>query len=248
MKIRILGNGGAINDGLPYNSFIADDFLLVETPPDIMLSLFREKIDLTKIYVIFISHFHGDHYFGLPFLLLRIFFNRIFNPTESKIRIIGPVDIENKTKELCRFALGNEHPVHQWMEDKIIFTEISVGSIVDLGDEISLKIFSMYHLIETYGFAFYKSNNILFSYFADSVWNDELLNQIKLFPEIILIDMNGEISDPVKFHMSENDIIEKAIPFSEGRIIYYGTHLKTQKQSQHEEIKYVHPGEIILLK
>ena len=39
MKIKILGNGGAINDGLPYNSFAINGTLLCETPPDIMLSM-----------------------------------------------------------------------------------------------------------------------------------------------------------------------------------------------------------------
>ncbi|HNX25734.1 MAG TPA: hypothetical protein PKG60_16930, partial [Spirochaetota bacterium] len=61
MQIKILGNGGAINDGLPYNSFLVDDFFLAETPPDIMTSLFRERTDLSKLRVIYISHFHGDH-------------------------------------------------------------------------------------------------------------------------------------------------------------------------------------------
>jgi hypothetical protein len=41
MRIKMLGTGGAINDGLPYNSFIVDNTLLVETPPDIMNSLYR---------------------------------------------------------------------------------------------------------------------------------------------------------------------------------------------------------------
>jgi hypothetical protein len=36
MKIKMVGTGGAINDGLPYNSFIVDNTLLVEAPPDIM--------------------------------------------------------------------------------------------------------------------------------------------------------------------------------------------------------------------
>ena len=42
MNIRMLGTGGAINNGLPYNSFIINEDLLIETPPDIMISLFRE--------------------------------------------------------------------------------------------------------------------------------------------------------------------------------------------------------------
>jgi hypothetical protein len=103
----------------------------------------------------------------------------------------------------------------------------------------------MFHIVETYGFSFYKNGRIVFSYFADTLWSDELLTQIKLFPELIIADMNGEPSDPGKVHMSEEDLLEKAIPQSEGKITFYGTHLKMQKESKHKNIRYVNPGEII---
>jgi len=114
MEIRILGNGGAISDGLPYNSFMFDEYFLAETPPDIMTSIFREKIDVRKIQVIYISHFHGDHYFGLPFLILRLFVISLGELSDSKIKLLGPAGLKNKTKEICRLALGDNHPAHRW--------------------------------------------------------------------------------------------------------------------------------------
>lgn len=247
MKIRILGNGGAINDGLPYNSFLVDDFFLAETPPDIMNSLFREKVNIAKLSIIYISHFHGDHYFGLPFLILRLFFNSGGRTAERKIKIAGPQGIKYKTEEICRLALGENHPVNSWIENSFIFNELGPGSNIVIDNNTSLKIFPMHHFIETYGFSLYLNGHIVFTYFADTMWNDDLLNQVKLFPGIILTDLNGEPADPVKVHMSEQDIIEKAIPHSEGKIIYYGTHLKIQKESVHKNIKYVYPGETILI-
>jgi hypothetical protein len=60
MNIKILGNGGAINDGLAYNAFVVNSTLLCETPPDIMLSIHKNSIDLPSIKTIYISHF-GTH-------------------------------------------------------------------------------------------------------------------------------------------------------------------------------------------
>jgi ribonuclease BN (tRNA processing enzyme) len=68
MRIQVLGNGGAINEGLPYSSFVVDGILLCETPPDIMLSLHKHAIEISSIKTVYISHLHGDHTFGLPFL------------------------------------------------------------------------------------------------------------------------------------------------------------------------------------
>lgn len=249
MQIKILGNGGAVNDGLPYNSFITDNFFLVETPPDIMNSLFREKTDLSEIRVIYISHFHGDHYFGLPFLILRLFFNSAGQSMNFKIKILGPSGIKNRTKEICRLALSENHPVNSWIEENFIFDELKSDERIDIDieNDISLKVFSMNHFTETYGFSFFKNDRIVFSYFADTIWSDELISQIKLFPQIIITDLNGEPSDPQKIHLSEEDLIEKGIPQSQGKVIFYGTHLKKQKESSHKQIKYVYPGLVISL-
>jgi len=246
MEIRILGNGGAINDGLPYNSFMIDEFFLAETPPDIMASLFREKTDLSKLQIIYISHYHGDHFFGLPFLILRLFYNSSGTPLNYMIRIMGPEGIKSRVNEICTLAWGDGHPVHDWIENNFIFNELVHGNKYDINSGTYLQSFSMFHLVETYGFSFYKNDRLLFSYFADTVWNDELLVQIKLFPEIIVVDLNGEPSEIVKIHMSEDDIIEKAMPYSEGRITFYGTHLKTQKKSELKNIRYFYPGDIIV--
>lgn len=246
MKIKILGNGGAISDGLPYNSFLIDDKHLIETPPDIMNSLFREKIDISKIESIFISHFHGDHYFGLPFLLLRLFFNSINNKIE-KILILGPKDVRNKIKEICLLAVGEKHPLNEWIEINIRFIELISTDYIKIDDKIMLKPFSMFHFIETWGFVMHYENKIIFSYFADSIWDDKLLEEIKLFPKVIIMDLNGEPTDPVKVHMSQEDVIIKVFPVSKENILFYGTHLKYQKESLSNILRYTYPGQEIVL-
>ncbi len=246
MKIKILGNGGAISEGLPYNSFIFDDKHLIETPPDIMNSLFREKIDISKIESIYISHFHGDHYFGLPFLLLRLFFNSI-NKNINEILILGPKDIRKKSKEICFLAVGEKHPLNEWIETNIRFIELISTDNIQIDDKVILKPFPMFHYIETWGFVMYYENKAVFSYFADTIWNDELLEQIKLFPEVIIIDLNGEPTDPVKVHLSQEDIMIKALPVSKENIVFYGTHLKYQKEALNNILRYTYPGQEIVL-
>ena len=247
MKIKILGNGGAINDGLPYNSFLIEDRYLIETPPDIMNSLFREKIDLSGIRLIYISHFHGDHFFGLPLLLLRLFFNSINKQIKDKMLILGPMEIKSKTREICKLAVGENHPLHEWIEANIKFIELNSEDSIYVDDEIMFKAFPMFHFIETWGFSLYNENRIIFSYFADTIWDDKLFEQIKLFPRAIIIDLNGEPSDPVKVHLSENDIITKVLPVSKENIVFYGTHLKYQKEPLNKIIRYTYPGEVIVL-
>lgn len=245
MKIKILGNGGAINDGLPYNAFMVENTMLVETPPDIMNSLFRENVAVTDIRIIYISHFHGDHYFGLPFLLLRVFLDTLNSRTSDSLTIIGPPSVKQQVDDICRLAVGSDHPLLQWMGQVLFFVEISEKKRIPVDNNTHISPLKMNHFIETWGFTFFNKNRPMFSYFADTTWDDSLLDHIRLFPGVIIADLNGEPSDPVKVHMSEKDLVEKALPVSGEKIMYYGTHLKYQKESGNEYIRYTRPGEII---
>jgi hypothetical protein len=131
------------------------------------------------------------------------------------------------------------------MRESLNFSEIQGNESIDAGDDLHITPFTMDHFIATWGFTAYQNGKALFSYFADTLWNDTLLQQIHLRPKIIIADMNGEPSDPVQVHLSEEDVVAQALPFCGDNTIFYGTHLKHQKRSTHPKIHYVVPGEII---
>ena len=55
-----------------WNSFLIGDRVLVETAPSVLPNLRRVNADINAIDVIFLSHFHADHTFGWPFLLMEM--------------------------------------------------------------------------------------------------------------------------------------------------------------------------------
>ncbi|NLA74980.1 MAG: MBL fold metallo-hydrolase [Deltaproteobacteria bacterium] len=242
MRIKILGTGGAINDGLPYNSFIVDNCLLVETPPDIMNSLYREGIDRRNISTIYISHFHGDHCFGLPFLLLKNFFDGY----TDTIHIKGPAGIKKWVLDICSFAFGPENRMQDWVRTHIISEEVIEGRCITLGRGYSLTPIRMFHSAETYGFTLESQGKRLL-YIADSSWDNSLLSYMD-HADAVLIDLNGEKSDIVKVHISEEELAEHALPrFKDKKIIFYGTHLRANKVSDIKQIHYLQPGDEIVI-
>ena len=240
MKIKILGTGGAINNGLPYNSFIINDEFLVETPPDIMNSLFRECIDRQKISTIYISHFHADHCFGIPFLLLSNFNDKY----SSNTRMIGPAGIEKIITEMCTLAFGAEHRMQKWIREHIVYQEIENGKEIKIDALYKLTPFKTFHTPDTYGFML-ESEGKKTAYIADTYWDDTLLEYIRDV-DTVLIDLNGEKSDEAKIHISEHDLKKYALPkLKDKDIRFYGTHLKQNKISKNKNIRYLTPGEEI---
>lgn len=244
MKIKILGNGGAISDGLPYNSFIIDDRLLVETPPDIMNSLFREQIPVENIESVYISHLHGDHTFGFPFLALRMFYEYKRGSNIRPLAIYLPSGGAEYLKSLTEHALSKNHPCIEWMADTFKFKNITGHSGFDTMG-YSFRLYRMEHTLETYGFAVYKNSMALFAYTADTLWCQSVEEIIGTGAGVILLDMNGEPDDPKPVHMGERDVANKGFSLLKSGTTLYGTHLKKNKISPDERIKYPLPGDII---
>jgi len=242
LKMTIVGNGGCLNTGLPYNAFLLNDHILVEAPPDIMLSLNTLHIDLEPIDTIFISHLHGDHTFGLPFLII----NKWLNSQQQKtypITIFGPQGIDHYVRALTEYAFTTEHPCYEWMTRNIMFTTIT-HQYEMTWDTLSVACIGLHHLLETYGFLITRHQDILFAYIADTTWCQPVEQVLAKIPNIVFMDMNG--INP-KVHISINDVIEKGFPITGTKTMYYGTHLAEEFESPHHSIACAKPGEEIVI-
>ena len=69
MKVKIIGSGSMWN---AHNSasYMIDDDIIVDMPNGMCKYLFSLKINPMNINNVLITHFHGDHFFDMPFCLL----------------------------------------------------------------------------------------------------------------------------------------------------------------------------------
>ena len=247
MRVKILGNGGAINNGLFYNAFIIDQTLVCETPPDIMLSLHKNGIDIASIKTIYISHLHGDHTFGLPFLMLSAFFRHFKKGESLSFTIVGLEGLEEMARSLAISALGADHPCLKWMNEFCTFVEIDESSHPDILPGYQVSFFKLNHLIDTFGFALGKDDRVEFVYVADTVWCESIATVLDSRPQAVLIDLNGQDDDPDRVHLSMSDLKQKAIPITGQDTQYYGTHLVNEFTSTVPGVQCARPGMVISL-
>jgi ribonuclease BN (tRNA processing enzyme) len=103
VSVRFLGAGDAFNAaGRCHASYLVSApaaCFLLDCGPTVLLGLKREGIDADRIDAVFLSHLHGDHFAGLPFLFLEWVH-------ETKRRrpffLVGPPGTGERVHELFR--------------------------------------------------------------------------------------------------------------------------------------------------
>ena len=91
LDLAFIGTGNAwVQEGQCWNGFLVNDRYLFDTPPTVLMALQKMGTAINDIETIVISHHHGDHFLGLPFMLL---YWKYFGRTKP-VDIIGPPDTE----------------------------------------------------------------------------------------------------------------------------------------------------------
>ncbi|MCC7362900.1 MAG: MBL fold metallo-hydrolase [Dehalococcoidia bacterium] len=116
LALSLIGTGNAFAPGgLCWNGFVANGSVLFEAPPQALMALNRLGIGVDDIETVVISHHHGDHFLGLPFLLLQWKYLGRTRP----VRIVGPRDTEAIARQVCErtYPTVFDSPVAiEWVE------------------------------------------------------------------------------------------------------------------------------------
>jgi len=103
LQVTVLGSADAFCSGANLNAAYffetSRSAFLLDCGPTILYAMKKQGIDTGRIDFAIVSHFHGDHFGGLPFLLLEYMFER---PRSRPFVILGPVGIEDRVRSLFR--------------------------------------------------------------------------------------------------------------------------------------------------
>lgn len=104
LDLTFIGTGNAFAPTRYWSSFLANDRYLFDAPPTLLAHMKRLGKDVRDIEVVFISHYHGDHFFGLPFLFLEYAEQA---PRTKDLTIVGPPGIAKRTEAATEMAFPN---------------------------------------------------------------------------------------------------------------------------------------------
>ncbi|MFZ3111142.1 MAG: MBL fold metallo-hydrolase [Rectinemataceae bacterium] len=224
MEVKILGTGGFENDGLPFNAFLIDGHVLVETPPDILQSLKRENVPLDVIDTIIITHFHGDHCFGLPFLLFNLYLLR-GGEAVKPLLLMAPQGIQAALKSLLSLAISPDHPYLAWSLSALDIVEMDEERRVKAAGGLWFEFFRADHTPLTYSIIAGTDDepDPVFIATSDTRWGDRLAALLARGGRLVLCD-----SGDGNVHLGPEDIETRVMPLLAPGSRLVATHYKEE--------------------
>ena len=149
MKLTILGcysaTPRALNNPTSQILEMKNNMFLIDCGEGTQVQLRKHKIKFNRIKHIFISHLHGDHFFGLVGLISTF---RLLT-RETDLHIYGPKGIKEIITLQMKFA-------DSWTNYKLIFHELSSDESELIYENKNVQVFTipLKHRVYTNGFLF----------------------------------------------------------------------------------------------
>lgn len=176
MEIVFLGTGNAFGSGGRHPIAIlvrGKDFdLLLDCGPAILPRLKQLGRTASAIDLVLISHHHGDHFAGVPFLLLEYQYE---HPRRRPLTVAGPPGTGEKLKQLSQLLFpGLESKERQF---DLSFWDVNDGERARW-QNLTLGAFRVRHFPGAIAFGYrleLEGRTIVYS--GDTEWTDELARQ-----------------------------------------------------------------------
>jgi len=103
--------------------------------------LLHTPLSLNKLHSIFITHLHGDHYYGL----LGLIASKTLENSSSELTIYGPKGLEH-------FLESTVQTDYKQMSYKLRIVELEAGDQLQF-DKFSLQVLNLHHSVESFAYA-----------------------------------------------------------------------------------------------
>lgn len=184
------------------------------------LSGFSELgVDRNEVETILISHFHGDHFGGIPLYLIAALYE---DERKHPLRIAGPPGVEARVHALAA-AMGHEIQGRHW-SFPILFEELRPGEGVEVGP-VRVRSFETHHSPEAIPHGLHLDlGGESIAYSGDTGWFDALPTQVA-GTNLFICECTYDQYD-FEYHLNHRELVERKDEFDVGRIIL--THLGTE--------------------
>ena len=233
VTVTLLGTGDAFSSyGRAQAGYLIDvpgnGGILLEAGPALLTTLKQNGRTSNDFDYLIVSHLHGDHFGGLPFLLLEYMFE---TRRKKVLTIAGPPNLEERTRRMMATMFA--HYAIDKLRPKLKWVVLQPGSSTRMGKyrvrairsphtkpDISLSV-----RIDSVG------KSVVFS--GDSGWNDELV-KLSDGADLFICECTYFESNELAFHLNYPLLAANRGKFNVRRMIL--THLGREVLNHENEI------------
>lgn len=143
LSLQFIGCGDAFGSGGRFNTcfHVTGETVnfLIDCGASSLIAMKRFGVDRNAITTMVITHFHADHFGGIPFFILDAQF---FSKRREPLTIVGPVGLPEWYERVMETAFPGSSRAAQKFELKLV--EIAAGQSLALGD-LSVSAFQALH-------------------------------------------------------------------------------------------------------
>jgi ribonuclease BN (tRNA processing enzyme) len=176
VSVTFVGSGDAFNAaGRCHSCYLvraSSTSFLLDCGPTVLLGLQQAGLTANEVDAVLVSHLHGDHFAGLPFLFLAWLYE---SPRNRPVTVVGPRGTEQRVRELYR-AMYRDLSSRP-MPFQVVFAEVDPGEVRTVG-QIELLPFQVPHQQNdvSLGFRLVVDGKTI-TYSGDTGWTEELVIQ-----------------------------------------------------------------------
>lgn len=176
VRVTFLGTGDAFSSGGSFQAAYLvrgeEATFLLDCGASTLTSLKRHAIDPGIIDNVILSHLHGDHFAGLPYLFLEYKYER---PRQRPLRIAGPPGTRDRVRAL--FAAAYRELAAQPLPFALEFVEMMPGRGLQL-DAVRVLPFEVPHQESDISLGVrVRIDGRTLLYSGDTGWTEELIAQ-----------------------------------------------------------------------
>lgn len=196
MKLTVIGSGDAFGSGgrlqTCFHVSHTDGNFLIDCGATSVLGLTQQGLDLNKISTIFISHLHGDHFGGLPWVLIHALF---MSGRTAPLTIVGPEGTVERFTTLAEAVYPGSTTYSRAFE--LHFLTYPEHGTLSIGG-VTVEAFEVIHPCGARPYALrISANDRVIGFSGDTRWTDQLIKVADRADLFICECTNFEAENPV---------------------------------------------------
>lgn len=240
VSVQVIGCGDAFGSGGQINTCFyikrSSVQLLIDCGATTLPALKKQQIEIREIDLVIITHFHGDHYGGIPYILLDL----AINGQQKPLTIISPPGCRERVIKLLDLLYPGSAVLEKL---EVEFREYQPYQIHHVG-EITLTAFPVIHSEDAlpHGIRL-KIGDKIIAYSGDTEWTDSLI-EICANADLFICECNFYHSQ-VKGHLNYLELQQNLSLLQFKRILL--THFGQEMLNNLEDVRldYATEGQII---